>query len=63
MASNPDYHILCYSRLSPPPEPFNPEADAVIKEALDVMKVANTILDEVVDKLLNEADERILKED
>jgi hypothetical protein len=30
---------------------------------LDVMKVANTIVDEVVDRLLNEAAERILKED
>jgi hypothetical protein len=49
--------------LSAPPEPFNPEADPIIKEALDVMKVANTIVDEVVDKLLNEAAERILKED
>jgi hypothetical protein len=44
--------------LSPSPEPFNPEADPVIKEALDVMKVANTIVDKVVDKLLNEAAER-----
>jgi hypothetical protein len=34
-----------------------------MKEALDVMKVANTIVDEFVDKLLNEAAERILKED
>jgi hypothetical protein len=49
--------------LSPPPEPYNPDADPVIKEALDVMKVANTIVDEVVDRLLNEAAERILKED
>ena len=49
--------------LSPPPEPFNTEADPIIKEALDVMKVANTIVDEVVDRLLNEAAERILKED
>jgi hypothetical protein len=46
-----------------PPEPFNPEADPVIKETLDVMKVVNTIVDEVVDRLLNEAAERILKED
>ena len=49
--------------LSPPPEPFNPEADPIIKEALDVMEVANTIIDEVVDRLLNEATDRILKED
>jgi hypothetical protein len=34
-----------------------------MKEALDVMKVANTIIDEVVDRLLNEVAERVLKED
>ena len=49
--------------LLPPPEPFNPEADPVMKEALGVMKVANTIVDEVVDMLLNEVAERVLKED
>ena len=51
------------SDLSPPPEPFNPEADPVMKEALDVMKVANTIIDKDVDRLLNEAAKRVLKED
>jgi hypothetical protein len=34
-----------------------------MKEALDVMNVANTIIDEVVDRLLNEAAEKVLKED
>jgi hypothetical protein len=34
-----------------------------MKEALDAMNVANTIIDEVVDRLLNEAAEKILKED
>jgi hypothetical protein len=34
-----------------------------MKEALDVMSVANSIVDEVVDRLLNEATEKILKED
>jgi hypothetical protein len=34
-----------------------------MKEVLDVMKVTNTIVDEVVDRLLNEAAERMLKED
>jgi hypothetical protein len=33
-----------------------------MKETLDVMSVANTIVDEVVDRLLNEAAEKILKE-
>jgi hypothetical protein len=49
--------------LSPLPEPYNPLADPVMKEALDIMSVANSIIDEVVDKLLNEATEKILKED
>jgi hypothetical protein len=35
--------------LSPPPEPYNPEADPVMKEALDIMKIANEVVDEVVD--------------
>jgi hypothetical protein len=51
------------AELSPLPEPYNPLADLVMKEALDIMSVANSIVDEVVDKLLNEAVEKILKED
>jgi hypothetical protein len=34
-----------------------------MKEALDIMSIANSIIVEVVDKLLNEATEKILKED
>jgi hypothetical protein len=34
-----------------------------MKEALDVMQMANEVVDEVVNKLLHEATERILKED
>jgi hypothetical protein len=34
-----------------------------MKEALDIMSIANSIVNEVVDKLLNEAAEKILKED
>jgi hypothetical protein len=37
--------------ISPPPEPYNPKADPVMKEALDIMKIAN----EVIDILLREA--------
>jgi hypothetical protein len=33
-----------------------------MEEALDVMSVANTIVDKVVDRLLNEAAKKILKE-
>jgi hypothetical protein len=45
------------------PKPYNPQADPVMKEALDVMSIANSIVDEVVDRLLNEAAEKILKKD
>jgi hypothetical protein len=38
-------------------------ADPDMKEALDVMSIANSIIDEVIDKLLNEATEKILRED
>jgi hypothetical protein len=34
-----------------------------MKEARDVMSLANSIIDEVVDKLLNEAAEKILREE
>jgi hypothetical protein len=51
------------AELSPLPEPYNSQADPVMKEALDVMSVANSIIDEVVDRLLNEAAEKILRED
>jgi hypothetical protein len=34
-----------------------------MKEALDIMGIANSIIDEVVDKLLNEAVEKILSEE
>jgi hypothetical protein len=44
--------------LSPSPEPYNPKADPVMKEALDVMKIANQVVDEVVDRLLHEAAEK-----
>jgi Mg/Co/Ni transporter MgtE len=51
------------AELSSLPEPYDPLADPVMKEALDVMSVTNSIVDEVVDRLLNEATEKILKED
>jgi hypothetical protein len=51
------------AELSPLPEPYNPLADPDMKEALDVISVANSIVDEVVDKLFNEAAEKILRED
>jgi hypothetical protein len=34
-----------------------------MKEALNLKSIANSIIDEVVDKLLNEAAEKILREE
>jgi hypothetical protein len=51
------------AELSPLPEPYNPLADPDMKEALDVISIANSIIDKVVDKLLNEVAEKILRED
>jgi hypothetical protein len=51
------------AELSPLPEPYDPLADPIMKEALDVMSVANSIIDEVIDRLLNEATKKILKQD
>jgi hypothetical protein len=44
--------LLTTAELSPLPEPYDPQADPVMKEVVDVMSVANTIVDEVVDRLL-----------
>jgi hypothetical protein len=51
------------AELSPPPEPFNLLADPETKEALEVINMAESIIVEVVNKLLNEVAEKILKED
>jgi hypothetical protein len=48
------------AELSPLPEPYNPLADLDMKEALDVISAANSIVDEVVEKLLNEAAKKYL---
>jgi hypothetical protein len=40
--------LFIIAGLSPPLEPYNPEADPIMKEALDVMKIANEVVDEVV---------------
>jgi hypothetical protein len=45
------------------PEPYNLLADPDMKEALDIISIANSIIDEVVDKLLNKAAEKILSEE
>jgi hypothetical protein len=60
------FELIAFSittELSPLLEPYNPLADPEMKEALDVMSLANSIIDEVVNKLLNEAAEKILSEE
>jgi hypothetical protein len=51
------------TELSPPLEPFDPLADPETKEALEVINMAESIVDEIINKSLNEVAEKILKED
>ena len=51
------------TELSPPPEPYDPEADPAMREALETIRIAEEAVDEGVDRLLNEAAKKILKED
>jgi hypothetical protein len=38
--------------MSPPPEPYSPEADPALKGTLDVIRIANEAIDEAVNRLL-----------
>ena len=59
-----DLFTLCNTAsLSPPPEPAEPLADPKAKEDDEIIKMAEAIMDKVVDQLLNEAAEVVLKED
>jgi hypothetical protein len=49
------------AELSPPPEPYDPLADPEMKEALDIISIADSIIEEVIDKLLNEVAEKVLR--
>jgi hypothetical protein len=51
------------AELSPPPEPYDPLADPEMKEALDIISMADSVIDEVIDKLLNEVAEKVLREE
>jgi hypothetical protein len=51
------------AKLPPPPEPFDPLADLETKKAIEIINMAEAIVDEVVNKLLNEAAEKVLKEE
>ena len=51
------------AELPPPPEPFDPLVDPETKKAIEIINMAEAIVDEVVNKLLNEAAEKVLKEE
>jgi hypothetical protein len=46
-----------------PPEPFESLAEAEAKESLEIISMAETIIDEVVTRLLTEAADKVLKEE
>jgi hypothetical protein len=55
---------LCITvALSPPPEPAEPLADPRAKKDDEIIKMAEAIMDKVVDQLLNETAEVVLRED
>jgi hypothetical protein len=51
------------AELSPPPDPYDSEANPAMKEALETIRMAEEAIDEAVNRLLNEAAEKTLKED
>ena len=51
------------AELPPPPEPFDPLADPETKKAIEIINMAEAIVDKVVTKLLNEAAEKVLQEE
>jgi hypothetical protein len=51
------------AELPSPPEPFDPLADPETKKATEIINMAEAIVDEVFTKLLNEAAEKVLKEE
>jgi hypothetical protein len=60
------FKLICLTtsaELSPPSEPYDPLADPEIKESLDIISMAESIIDEVVNKLLKEVAEKVLKEE
>jgi hypothetical protein len=51
------------AELSPPPEPFESLVDPEAKESTEIIKMVETIIDEVVTQLLTEAADKVLKEE
>jgi hypothetical protein len=56
-------YVFYCSRTISPPEPFEPLAEAEAKESLEIISMAETIIDEVVTRLLTEAADKVLKEE
>jgi hypothetical protein len=51
------------AELSPLPEPFDPLADPETKITIEIINMAEAIVDEVVTKLLTKAAHKVLKEE
>jgi hypothetical protein len=51
------------AELSPPLEPFESLVDPEAKESTEIIKMGETIMDEVVTQLLTEAADKVLKEE
>ena len=51
------------AELPHPLESFDPLADPEAKKAIEIINIAESIVDEVVNKLLNKIAEKVLKED
>jgi hypothetical protein len=49
--------------LSPPLDPFETLADTEAKESIEIISMAESIMDEVVTQLLSEATDKVLKEE
>jgi hypothetical protein len=56
------FTVCITAALSPPPEPAEPLADPIVKEDDEIRKMTEAIMDKVVDQLLNEAAEVVLRE-
>jgi hypothetical protein len=46
-----------------PPEPYDPDTDLALKGTFDEFKIVNATIYETAERLLNEAAEKVLKED
>jgi hypothetical protein len=56
-------NMFLYSSPFPPPELYDPENDPELKDILAELKVVHNAIDEVVDKVLNEASQKVLNKD